>query len=74
MALLIYLTRTVEDETSVSYRYGGTPDVQTDQVTFLKDTGEVTEATAEDGGLVAGWVQREHRKTGGWIPRGVIAS
>lgn len=64
----------VEDETSLSYRYGGTQDAQTDQVTSRKETGEVAEATAEDGGLVAGWVQREHRETGAWIPRGVIAS
>ena len=52
MAPLIHLTRTAEDETSVSDRYGPTPDAHPDQVTSLKETGEVTEA--EDGGLVAG--------------------
>ena len=74
MALLIHLTRTAEDETSVSYRYGPTSSDQPQQVTFLKETGELVSTTADHGGLVAGWVRRERRKTGTWIPRGVIAS
>lgn len=74
MALLIRLTRTDEDDTTVTYRFGPTWEDQPRSVTIVKATGEAQDTADRDGRQVAGWLTRERRVTGTWIPQGQIVA
>lgn len=74
MAVLIRLTQTAQDETTVTYRYGPTWDDQPRTVSMNRETGEPLDTTDHDDLQVAGWLTRERRVTGGWIPKGQIVS
>jgi len=73
VATAVFLTRTVETETEVSYRYGPSREVQPEELTIRKETGETTGST-DRAGWVAGWIRREHGRTGRWVERGAIAT
>ncbi|MEI4270318.1 hypothetical protein TEK04_01160 [Klenkia sp. LSe6-5] len=72
MALRIRMTRTAQDASTVSYRYGPTWEDQPRSVMLDRDTGEPVESTDLDDRRVASWLRREQQRTGEWIPKGQI--
>ena len=74
MALLIRLTRTAQDEATVTYAYGPTWEDQPGTVVIELSTGRPQDPADPDDRLVAGWVVREQRTTGQWVPQGQIVS
>jgi hypothetical protein len=73
VATAVFLTKTAETATHVSYRFGPTAESQVDELTISTQTGETT-GTTDRAGWVGGWIRREHERTGRWVERGSIAT
>ena len=74
MAVLIHLTQTAQDEETVSYRYGPTPDDQPHSLTIDKASRQLRGSADRDDRLVAGWIGHQHRQRGTWLQRGILTS
>jgi len=68
VATAVFLTRSAESTTQVTYRYGPHRDDQPETVSILKETGETTGTTAR-AGWVGGWIRLQHERTGPWLSR-----
>jgi len=69
VATAVFLTGAAETEAPVTYRYGPQRDDQPQTLSILEQTGETTGTTDR-----AGWIRRQHERTGRWIERGTIAT
>jgi hypothetical protein len=74
VAVLVHLTQTAQDEETVSYSYGPTPEDQPHSLTIDKASGRLRDSTDPDDRLVAGWLGHQRQTRGRWLERGILAS
>jgi len=74
MAVLVHLTLTAQDEQTVRYRYGPTPDDQPHSLVIDKVSRQLLGSTDPDDRLVAGWICHQRQQRGRWLERGILAS
>jgi hypothetical protein len=74
MALLEYWAKALETPTTVTYRFGATPETMTQSVVIDKATEKTMGVLMGQAAMVAYLAKRDRGPTGEWPEKGVMAS